>query len=65
MVHAEVITPDGRDIIWLRGMRLGVEFGEQDALPFQVGEVVVLDNLVEVLQLPGLSIKHPIQLCAV
>lgn len=37
-------------------MRLGIEFGEADALPFQVGEMGVLDDLVEVLSLIGLSV---------
>lgn len=37
-------------------MRLGIEFGEGDALPFEVGKVCVLDNLVEVLPLLRLSV---------
>lgn len=37
-------------------MRLGVKFGEANALPFQVGEMGVFDNLVEVLSFLGLSV---------
>lgn len=37
-------------------MRLSVEFGEADALPFQVGEMGVFDDLVEILSLLELSV---------
>lgn len=40
-------------------MRLCIEFGEADALPFQVGEMGVFDDLVEVLSLLGLSVPLP------
>lgn len=40
-------------------MGLGVELGEGNALPLQVGEMGVLDDFVEVLSLLGASVMHP------
>lgn len=40
-------------------MGLGIEFGERDALPLEVGEMGVIDDLVEVLSLLGQSVTHP------
>lgn len=40
-------------------MGLGIELGEGNALPLQVGKMGVLDDFIEVLSLLGVSVMHP------
>lgn len=49
MVEAEVVAPHGGDVVGLGGVRLGIVFGQGNALVFEVKDVWVLHNLGEVL----------------
>lgn len=53
VVEAEVVAPDGGNVIWLRRVRLGVVICEEDALAFEVCDVRVVDYFGEVLPVVG------------
>lgn len=50
MVEAKVVAGDGGKIVGLRGVGMGIIFGQGDALAFEVGEVRVKDDFGIVLE---------------
>lgn len=49
MIESEVVAANGCDIVGLRGVRMRVVLGEEDALAFEVGEMRVTNDFCIVL----------------
>lgn len=49
VVESEILAPNGGEVVGLRRVRVRVVFGEQDALPLEVGDVWVEDYFGVVL----------------
>lgn len=52
VIEAPIIPTDGGQVVWLGWMGVRIEPREQDALPLQVGDARLQDNLGIVLHVP-------------